>query len=250
MSALHPDGLSLQRKVAFRRSIFMIKPDLILAQSGELEEMFTRFGYRTRFFPSGVDVRRFHPRSLQSKEQLREKYGIERDKFIILHVGHIKRDRNVQAFSQIQDKSRQVFIVASSYRGGGDKRLYHELSQIGCIIWRGYFPNIEEIYALADCYVFPAHGDGCLLLPLSVMEAMACNLPVVTTGFGALPTMFSEGDGLFFTKTEKDFLPLLDKIKSGDVEVNTRKKVLPYTWENVTEELERVYTQVMSEDGD
>ncbi len=248
MSALHPDGFSLQGNIAFRRSILTIKPDLVLTHSQEMEEMFTRFGYKTGFLANGVDVQRFRPRSTQSKKQLRKKYGIDPEKFIILHVGHIKRDRNVQFLGQVQHEERQVVIVGSTYRGGGDERLYQELSQSGCIIWKSYFQNIEEIYALADCYLFPSQGDGCLLLPLSVMEAMACNLPIVTTRFGALPTMFQEGEGLFFAEKETSFLNLLDRIKRGDVEVNTRQKVLPYTWEKVTEELERIYTNIMDED--
>lgn len=249
VSALHPKGLSLQRNLAFRKSILTHKPDLVLAQSQEMEEMFASFGYRTTFFPNGVDVQRFHPHSAQSKKKLRKKYGIGQEKFIILHVGHVKRDRNIQVFGQIQDENRQVLIVGSTYRGGGDGRLIQELSERGCIIWTEYFPNIEEIYALADCYLFPTRGDGCLLLPLSVMEAMACNLPVISTKFGALPTLFQDGEGLFFAEKEGDFLSLLDRIKGGDVAVNTRGKVLPYTWEKVTAELEKIYTRVVSEDG-
>ena len=244
MSALHPAGLSLRRKMLFRRSIPMLKPDLILAASDEMEKMFTNFGCKTGFLPNGVDIDRFHPHSSQSRHQLREKYGIEPGKFVVLHVGHIKKDRNVQILSQLQDKDKQVLIVGSTYRGGGDEKVQQELEESGCLIWKSYFPNIEEIYAMADCYVFPSQGRGCLLLPLSVMEAMACNMPVISTRFGGLPSIFQEGDGLFFADKVEDFPPLLDRIKAGDVKINTRQKVLPYTWENVTKMLEKAYNEV------
>ena len=73
MSALHPAGLSLQKKMLFKGSIPMLKPDLILAASREMEEMFTNFGCKTGFLPNGVDIDRFHPHTPQSKQQLREK---------------------------------------------------------------------------------------------------------------------------------------------------------------------------------
>ena len=249
MSALHPDGFSLQRNITFRKSILTCKPDLILTHSKKMGEMFTSFGYKTGFLANGVNSEKFQPCSPQLKKQLRRKYGIEEDKFIILHVGHIKRDRNVQFFRQIQNPQNQVLIVGSSYRGGGDEKLIRELRSYGCMVWLDYYPNIEELYALADCYVFPAEEDGCLLLPLSVMEAMACNIPVVTTIFGALPDIFGEGEGLFYADKESDFIKILESIRKDEVEINTRQKVLPYTWENITRELDGIYTRVVSEDG-
>ncbi len=250
MSALHPDGLSLQRNFAFRKSILTVKPDLVLTHSKEMEEMFSSFGYKTGFIANGVDIQRFQPPSPQSKKQLRKKYGIEEDKFIVLHVGHVKRDRNVQMLCRLQHQHRQVLIIGSSYRRGGDEKLIRELRTYNCIVWLGYFPNIEEVYAMADCYLFPAQEGGCLLLPLSVMEAMACNTPVVTTRFGALPDMFKEGEGFFYADSDTAFLNILDSIRRGEVKVNTRQKVLPYTWENVTRELEEIYARVVSGDGD
>jgi len=58
-----------------------------------------------------------------------------------------------------------------------------------------YIKKIEEIYQLSDCYIFPItfEGGGISIL-LSVLEAMACNLPVVTTKFGGLPAIFKGGD--------------------------------------------------------
>ncbi len=244
MSVLHPDALSLRRRAIFRRFIPVLRPDLVLVQYPETEEMFTTFGCQVGFLPNGVDTDRFRPCSPESKEQLREKYGIDPGKFVILHIGHLRRDRNLQTLSQIQGENNQVLIVASTYQRA-DEGLYQELTESGCIIWKRYFPDIEEIYALADCFIFPAQENGCLSLPLSVLEAMACNLPVISTRFGALPTMFQGDKGLWFVEKEEDFLPLLERIRGGGMEVNTREKVLPYSWENTVRELEQIYNRVI-----
>jgi len=71
------------------------------------------------------------------------------------------------------------------------------LKKYGFRIIDEYVPNIEEIYNLADCYVFPTFKrHNCIDMPLSVMEAMACNIPVISTKFGGLPKIFKEGNGL------------------------------------------------------
>ena len=70
-----------------------IKPDLILCQSSDMEDELKRLNCPTAFLTNGVDTHRFVPVSREAKGRLREKYGIDRDKFVILHVGHLKRHR-------------------------------------------------------------------------------------------------------------------------------------------------------------
>ena len=119
-----------------------------------------------------------------------------------------------------------------------------ELEESRCLVWTDYFKQIEEIYALADCYIFPEVGKkASIVLPLSVLEAMACNLPVISARFGALPEVFSEGGGLIFADGEEDFLKGLGKVKNG-MEVRTREKVLPYSWGEVVSKLEEIYSSL------
>ncbi|MGB9880592.1 MAG: glycosyltransferase, partial [Anaerolineae bacterium] len=65
-------------------------------------------------------------------------------------------------------------------------------------------------------------------MPLSVLEAMSCNLSVITTPFGGLPDFFSEGKGLLYWNGET---PLADKINAAlSMPCATRELVEPYTW--------------------
>lgn len=235
-----------------REFIPLIKPDLILTQSYETEKMFKRLGCKTEFLPSGVDINKFKPVSEETKKELRQKYGFDEDKFIILHIGSIKRGRNIQLLTKLQRDDNQILIVGSSSTGI-DSRVYWNLIESGCIVWVKYIKNIEEIYALSDCYIYPtvsrydflgrAIADS-IEMPLTVLEAMACNLPVITTKFGALPRAFKEGDGLFFVENENDIFQALEEIKNG-IKVKTREKVLPYSWENVVRRLEEIYERLL-----
>lgn len=242
MSATHPASFRFSKAI-----IPFIKPDLVLTQSDERERMFIDLGCKTKFLPGGVDNEKFVPVSNDVKEELRDKYGIDNDKFVILHVGSIKKGRGIEIFKKIgiETEENQVIIIGNRSMGI-EKYLYQSIKESGCNVWVKYFKNIEEIYALSDCYVFPTppmNRINSIEIPLSVLEAMSCNLPIITTRFGALPRVFREGEGLFFAENEKEILDVLEKIKKG-VKVKTREMVLPYSWENIAKRLEEIYSKV------
>lgn len=244
ISATHPYFPHLSKML-----IPLFKPDLMLVQSFETEKMFTELGCKTKFLPSGVDTEKFVSVSSSEKEKLREKYVLDKHKFVILHVGSIKKQRGLQVFNKIKGEEYQV-IVAGSTSTGMERDIYYKLKERGHLIWLKYFENLEEIYALSDCYIFPAPPENKLSsieLPLSVLEAMSCNLPVICTKFGALTRAFREGDGLIFIEKGEDFIYEVEKIKKSNHEIKTREKVLPYSWSIIAKELKETYNDVVSD---
>lgn len=252
MSALLPNLPHLTKKI-----VSLLRPDLMLTQSQRTEQALADLGFKVKFLPNGVDTEKFAPVNKEVKQQLREKYGLDKAKFIVLHVGSLRQGRNVKALTALQRDNVQVFIIGRRHRAieifvhgktslAVEKGVYQALKQKGCIVKTEYLENIEEIYALSDCYIFPTVNprEG-IELPLSVMEAMACNLPVISTRFGALPRLFESGDGFFFADKEEEFVHLLDKAKNNSMEVKTREKVLPYSWANIAQQLEEIYREVI-----
>lgn len=229
----------------FRRLVPLFKPDLVLAQSSESEAMFRDLGCKTMFLPNGVNTERFTPVSSEVKGQLREKYGIESDKFVVLHVGPLTKRRNLQVLGKIQGVDARVIIVGSRYQRI-DRQLHKYLNEGGCLVLDNYVKDIEEIYALSDCYIFPVRKGNTILCPLSVMEAMSCNLPVISTRFDGLASLFKEGDGLIFAEKEEDVLQELPNLKNSHAEIRTREKVLPYSWESIVAKLEEIYKELIS----
>jgi len=221
-------------------------PDIILVQSLESEKAFQSLGFQTRFLSNGVDTNRFVSRSRDSKEKLRDKYHIDRKKVVILHVGPIIQKRDIELLMKLQGKDTQVIIVG---RDPYDPKLFADLNEKGAIVMLDYLENIEEVYALSDYYVFPTDPGtrgASIETPLSILESMSCNLPVVTTRYGALPRIFKkDGDGLFFVEKEEDIIKAVEAIKNDDMEIKTRKKVLSYSWENVTKKLEKIYEELL-----
>jgi glycosyltransferase involved in cell wall biosynthesis len=218
-----------------------LKPDVVLVQSKDTEVRLARLGFTTRFLPSGVDLSKFRP-VCKDRSQLRERYGFRDEDFIILHVGHLRKNRGLEIFSEMSRLGNKVVIVAdTTMRFDNNLRTY--LRDSGCIVRMKIMPCIEDMYRLSDCYVFPVKdSSGSIEAPLSVMEAMACNLPVITFPFGALPRMFTPGDGLFFVGNESGMLDALCEVRNS-LQVRTRKKVLPYSWHSVAKRLNDIYSE-------
>lgn len=191
--SVQPKPLSLLGRTALR----LLGPDLVLAQSHAEADNMRRLGCKAAMVPAGVDLDRFVPVDGGEKARLRSKHGFEPDDKVILHVGHLRENRNVRIFKHLQNLDGCKCVLVGSTRTCREEGLINELSDAGVRIVGDYQPNIEEWYQLADLYVFPVVvSDAAIQFPLSVLEALACNLPVVTTRFGGLLDMLPETDGL------------------------------------------------------
>ncbi len=240
MSAPQPSHFYLENLIP------LLKPNMVLIQSKESDFFFKKMGCETDYFPNFIDSVKFSPVSNDQKIKLRTKYGLSLEKFIILHVGHIKSLRNISTLKKFQRDNNQVIIVGSTSTNT-EESILQELQNSGCIVWTEYFESIEEIYNLSDCYIFPTLDESsCIEIPLSVLEAMSCNLPVICTKFRALPTIFSEGNGFMFINSLGDIFNCLETIKNGSLSINTRSKVLPYSKSRLTNSLEKIYINLLS----
>lgn len=247
ISSLHPYSLKLLRNPVLKTFISLIKPDLILTQSHEVERILRGIKCNTELLPNGVDTERFIPATVEIKEELREKYGIDKEKFVILHVGHIRGVRGLKTLNRLQkeNENNQVIIIGSSYFKT-DKTLCRDLIKNGCIVWNKYFDKIEEVYALSDCYVFPTVKGDSIFMPLSVLEAMSSNLLVLSTKYEGLTDNFEEHEGLIFFDDEESIFKKLKEARSGALKPDTRRNVLSYSWDNVGKRLECIYNDLLS----
>ncbi len=232
--ALQPRSYGLAARVAIRH----LRPWLVFVHSAEMVRSLASLGCRVARLQSGVDASRFVPLSRRERRDLRTRLGLPQDAYIVLHVGHINRNRNVGVLARLQQFGCQVVLVGS-VSTEQDEQLADELATTGVIVVRHYVAHVEEYYQAADCYVFPVTSlTGAIEMPLSVLEAMACNLPVVSTAYGNLPAVFPTGNGLTFARTETQ---LVEKVLAARHISNaaTRELVQPFTWEAMARDIVR-----------
>ena len=192
-------------------AVSLLKPHLVLTQSARIEDFFKERGCHVQFLPNGVDCQRFRPLSEAEKLDIRKEFGLTSDIRIVLHVGHIKSNRNLEVFKEIQMIKDVQVVIVGGITETADEELKKNLQKAGIKIFQEFYDDISIFYKMADLYIFPLKdtGDklpdfynqvGAIDMPISVLEAMACNLPVLTTTFSALPRIFEAGEGLTFCR--------------------------------------------------
>jgi glycosyltransferase involved in cell wall biosynthesis len=232
MLALQPRAYDPLTRLVIR----LIKPPLIIVQSGEMAGHLSALGCRVVKVRPGVDATRFTPIDPAQRPGLRARLGLPVEAFIVLHVGHISQNRNVQALAAIQQAGCQA-VLAGSTSTEQDDGLAKRLEQSGVIVVRSFIERIEEYYQAADCYVFPVtSATGAIAVPLSVLEAMACNLPVVTMAYGDLPALFPAGGGVSVVRNEWELVSHVLAARQI-TSANTRALALPFSWPSVAREI-------------
>ena len=85
---------------------------------------------------------------------------------------------------------------------------------------------------MSDVYFFPVAEEGhCIDVPLSCLEAAACNTPVVTTQYGEMKA-FEGKEGFFFIDSfEQCALNQTVETALAQRNANVRRAVLEYDWD-------------------
>lgn len=227
---------------AGKRIVSLAKPDVVFGQSPATVEYAESLGLRAAILPPAVDIERFRPANEDEKQQLRAKHHLPLDKRIVLHVGHAKPGRGVEALEGIQEFAQAVLVTGRST--GIDLEIVRGLKAAGVIVIDSYVESVDEIFRAADAYVFPVESEqSAIEMPLSVLEAMGCNLPVVATRYGGLPEAFGEAPGLTFVDSATEAIDAL-RDRDWTASSDTRSLVAELTWVNVASEIIRKTTEV------
>ncbi|HKF78900.1 MAG TPA: glycosyltransferase, partial [Candidatus Dormibacteraeota bacterium] len=226
--------VALQGSAGRRLPGFVLRrlaPDLLLVPTEHDRAAAVALGIPAATVCSGVDLERFRPPEPGEREALRRKWGLSPEDQVVLHVGHLRKGRNLRVMASIAAwPGVTALVAASSWRGPESDGLRRELEAHGVTVIDGYVPNVEELYRLADCYVFPTVSPGsAVALPLSILEALASDLPVVSTTFGALAERFGDVPGLELV--ESPTLLLERALAACGMRVRTRHLVQPYGWD-------------------
>lgn len=136
--------------------------------------------------PTGIDVEKFY-REKNKKINIpesRKQLGIKEDDFVILFVGRIAAEKNIEllltAMKGLVNNSNKIKLLVVG--DGPDLDKYKEyVSKQGLennIIFTGKVPwhKINEYYIIADVFTTASHTET---QGLTVIEAMAASLPVI-----------------------------------------------------------------------
>lgn len=209
-------------------------PKVLLSPSPSAVTAATANGLRAEFVPMGVDADRFRPADGETRAALRRRFGFG-DQKIVLHVGHARSSRGLDWMLDIRRVTGGLPVAVFGASRGRDESVIERLRAGGVMVIDSYVPRIEELYKAVDCYVFGVQDElSAIGVPLSVLEAMACNIAVVSSPFGGLPRMLQPGGGLTFVDDSADVVTAVaSSLAIAPEDIATRDKVLPYSWDAV-----------------
>lgn len=200
-------------------------------------------GDRSFYLKTGVDTERFRPVTTKEKSELRRRYGIAENSVIVLHVGHLKSGRNVERLLEMDPSYYILLAVSSKTENEKEAKLRESfLARPNTRLIEDYLPHIEELYQMADLYLFPVQAAGnCIDVPLSVLEAAACDLPVVTTPYGEL-NAFRQCTGFrFLTDMSAEALNDAAREMLRVTGKGNREAVAEYDWNRSLMKLQEIF---------
>lgn len=134
----------------------------------------------------------------------------------LLSVGHLTAGRNLFLFEKFSQTLSKKCICSINF----DQKIYQFLKNINVEVDTNYYPKIEQQYNISRAFLFPTNDLNFVIFPpVSVLEAAACNLPVIITSDFPLLNELSEYvkdlNVINFNLVEKGSLILDNSIKKS-----------------------------------
>ena len=126
----------------------------------------------------------------------------------------------------------------------GEYKNYAKSKKLNNIEFIGPVFNENKLLYLsaADAFVLPSSKEGA---SVSVMEAMARNLPIVTTDIGGMPLMVRDGkEGIVIRqKNSEDIAKAVREILKWKKK-NVKKSAKRYKWKKIIDDTVRDYWEI------
>lgn len=153
----------------------------------------------------GTDTNQFKPLPKEERETRREELGFKKNELVIGYHGRISREKDIEtllrAFVKLRNKHHQLrlFII-----GSGVPSIERKLKDQPGVLFMKSVPNVEAYLPLMDMYCLPSLTET---TSLSVLEAMSCQLPVISTPVGFVRDYIKPKEtGMFFKKKDSYIL--------------------------------------------
>jgi glycosyltransferase involved in cell wall biosynthesis/folate-dependent phosphoribosylglycinamide formyltransferase PurN len=198
-------SLPVRALVALRNRLLR-SANAFVAISSHLADELRRHGVaagRIHLIPNGVDPQSFRPPEPGERERLRQALALPLSGPLIVYTGRLVSYKGLplllQVWRSVAQKHPEAHLVLV---GGGSadihnceadlRRFVQEQGLQARVSFAGTVENVAPYLRAAEGFVFPSQEEA---FGLSVVEAMACGLPIVSTRTGGLADFVAEENG-------------------------------------------------------
>lgn len=141
--------------------------------------------------PNFIDLERF---KRQKKDHFKTAICPNGEKLIV-HTSNFRKVKRVEDVVRIFDNIRKEIPAKLLLVGDGPERdsiegLCRELHACDDIRFLGKLEAVEEVLSVADLFLMPSEKES---FGLAALEAMACEVPVISSNAGGLPELVQDG---------------------------------------------------------
>ena len=201
-------GRTLSRLLKYLQKALLLGADRVIAISDDIAQRLSSLGCapaRITQIPNAIDLGHFKAVSASEKSRLRAHLKFPAGATVVVYAGRLSRAKGVMMLLQIWPQLLAAhpalfLVVVGSGRDSWDNceadmaqviRDQHLGASISLV---GHSDQVHEYFQAADLYVSPSDYEG---FGLSIVEALACELPVVSTAVGIAPQVMRNDDNGF-----------------------------------------------------
>jgi len=184
----------------FRNVYF--RADVLIVLSNKFREKLLEFGCKKPIFCETTAI----PESIfkETEKDIGKKWE-RRSGFDILFLSRVEKEKGIyetlEAFAILTGKYPWITLTVAGYGSELESaNKYAKNRKISDVKFAGYLDGKEKTQAFlsANCYLLPSYSEG---MPISVLEAMAYGLPIITRSVGGIPDFFENGRMGFMTES-------------------------------------------------
>lgn len=139
---------------------------------------------RVTYIPNFVNEQTFYPFDESQKVAVREKYGIDKNAFVVLGVGQVQTRKGVLDFVKVAELLPDIqFVWAGGFSFGKITDGYEELKKVidnppKNVKFLGIVnrANMNEIYNLSNVFFMPSYNE---LFPMAILESCSADVPML-----------------------------------------------------------------------
>jgi glycosyltransferase involved in cell wall biosynthesis len=195
---------SLFRLFISMRNRILRKATGFVAISTEILNELTTYGVtppKLAFIPNSVDAKIFCPVSSHTKESLRKDLALPPEHTIVIYAGRLVSYKGLPLLLQVWKRLRcENDRICLLLVGSGSLDIHNceeELRDFvrtndlrDTVLFTGEVRNVNKYLQASDIFVFPTKKEA---FGISLIEAMACGLSVISTSVGGVKDILQHG---------------------------------------------------------